>query len=250
MLSKEPQGPRTRVTHILRAVAHFFFHTLGVRFLLALISAFALWWYVVPDGSTSNSQGLATGSYRTVSVLAQLHGNPADGYAVTTVLVSPPTITIQGAIPGLGDANSINTKPIDITGATSTRTRVVGLDLPPGISSTTISTVTVSIYIAPLQGKVTTTAPVTLENLPPNLTATVSPASVSVTLRGPLPELNTVEIHPVVDVGGLAAGSYVLPVQVTAPSDIGVQITPADVTVTLTPTPAATPTPRTGEKLA
>src|SRR6185437_13112000 len=147
---------RSRVTSALRAVARFLFHTLGVRFLLALISAFALWWYVVPDGSTGNSPGLATGSYRTVAVVAQLRGNPADGYAVTSVLVAPPTITIQGAVPGLGDANSINTAPIDITGATSTLTRVIGLDLPLGVSSTTISTVTVSIYVAPLQGKVNT----------------------------------------------------------------------------------------------
>jgi YbbR domain-containing protein len=241
MLSKEPQHPKSRVTSALRAVARFLFHTLGVRFLLALISAFALWWYVVPDGSANNPQGVATGSYRTVAVVAQLHGNPADGYAVTSVLVAPPTVTIQGAVPGLGETNSVNTRPIDITGATSTLTRVIGLDLPPGVSSTTILTVTVSIYIAPLQGKVTTEAPVTLRNLPPNLTATVSPATVSVTLRGPLPKLNTVEIHPIVDVSGLPAGSYVLPVQVAAPSDIGVQITPADVTVTLTPTPTPTP---------
>ena len=226
---------RSRVTSALRAAARFLFHTLGVRFLLALISAFALWWYVVPDGSTGNSPGLATGSYRTVAVVAQLRGNPADGYAVTSVLVAPPTITIQGTVPGLGDANSVNTAPIDITGATSTLTRVIGLDLPLGVSSTTISTVTVSIYVAPLQGKVNTTAPITLNNLPAKLTAAITPATVSVTLKGPLPKLNTVEIHPFVDVSGLVAGSYVLPVQVTVPADIGVQISPADVTVTLTP---------------
>jgi YbbR domain-containing protein len=216
-------------------VSRFLFHTLGVRFVLALISAFALWWYVVPDGSTGNTPGLATGSYRTVAVVAQLHGNPADGYAVTSVLVAPPTITIQGTVPGLGDANAVNTAPIDITGATTTLTRVIGLDLPLGVSSTTVSTVTVSIYIAPLQGKVTTTAPVTLKNLPSNLKATISPASVSVTLRGPLPALNMVEVDPEVDVGGLVAGSYVLPVQVTVPSDISWQAVPADVTVTLAP---------------
>jgi YbbR domain-containing protein len=215
-------------------VAHFLFRTLGLRFLLALVSAFALWWYVVPDSTTGNTPSLATGSYRTVAVVAQLQGNPADGYAVTSVLVAPPTITIQGTVPGLGDANAINTQPIDITGATRTLTRVVGLDLPLGVSSTVVSTVTVSIYIAPLQGKVTASAPVTLQNLSPKLTATITPASVSVTLTGPLPELNTVEIHPLVDVSGEGPGSYVLPVQVATPSDIGVQITPADVTVTLT----------------
>ena len=238
MLSKEnlpSSNLRSRVTGALRAVTRFLFHTLGVRFLLALVSAFALWWYVVPDGSTGNTPGLATGSYRTVAVVAKLSGNPADGYAVTSVLVAPPTITIQGTVPGLGDANSINTAPVDITGATNTLTRVVGLDLPLGVSSTTISTVTVSIYIAPLSGKVTANAPVTLKNLPANLTGTISPASVSVTLKGPLPKLNAVEILPVVDVSGLPAGTYVLPVRVDASSDIDVQITPADVTVTLTP---------------
>jgi YbbR domain-containing protein len=235
--------PRTRVTDALRKVARFFLHTLGVRFLLALVSAFALWWYVIPDGSTGNNASLATGSYRTVSVVPQLQGNPADGYGVTSVLVAPPTITIQGALPGLGDANSINTKSIDITDANRTLTRVVGLVLPLGVSSTTITTVTVSIYIAPLQGKVSTTVPVTFKNLAPNLTASTEPGKVMVTLQGPLPELNTVEIQPVVDVGGLGIGSYVLPVQVSAPADVGVQIKPADVTVTLTLTPIPTPTP-------
>jgi YbbR domain-containing protein len=230
-----PHNLRPRVTSGLRATAHFLFHTLGLRFLLALVSAFALWWYVVPDSNTGNTPSLATGSYRTVAVVAQLRGNPADGYAVTSVLVAPPTITVQGTVPGLGDTNSINTEPIDITGTTATLTRVIGLDFPLGVSSTTVSTVTVSIYIAPLQGKVSASAPVTLKNLSPNLVATILPSSVSVTLRGPLPRLNTVELHPVVDVSGLGAGSYVLPVQVAEPADINVQITPADVTVTLAP---------------
>jgi YbbR domain-containing protein len=226
---------RSRVTRLWRVVTRFLFHTLGVRFLLALVSAFALWWYVVPDGTTVNTPGLGTGSYRTVAVVAKLNGNPADGYAVTSVLVAPPTLTIQGTVPGLGDANSVNTAPVDITGATNTLTRVVGLDLPLGISSTTISTVTVSIYIAPLSGKVTANAPVTLKNLAPTLTGTIAPATVSVALKGPLPKLSTVEILPIVDVSGLGAGTYVLPVEVDVPSDIDVQITPADVTVTLAP---------------
>ncbi|HEY7347719.1 MAG TPA: CdaR family protein [Ktedonobacterales bacterium] len=243
MLSKENSPTHnlsSRVTRGLRAGARFIFHTLGLRFLLALVSTFALWWYVVPDSKTGNTPALATGSYRTVSVVPQLHGNPGDGYAVTSVLVAPPSITIQGTVPGLGDANSINTKPIDIAGAIRTLTRVIGLDLPLGISSTSISTVTVSIYIAPLQGKVTASAPVTLKNLPPNLTGTITPPSVSVTLQGPLPELNAVELTPVVDVGGLGPGSYVLPVQVTVSADISEQTTPADVTVTLTPIPRTT----------
>jgi len=240
MLPKESLSSpilQARLTRGLRAAARFVFHTLGLRFLLALVSAFALWWYVVPDGTnTGTTPSLATGSYRTVAVVAQLHGNPADGYGVTSVLVVPPTITIQGTVPGLGDTNAVNTDPIDITGATTTLTRVVGLDLPLGVASTTVATVTVSIYVAPLPGKVAATVPVTLQNLAPNLTGTSTPASVSVTLQGPLPKLNTVEILPIVDVSGLGPGSYLLPVQVAAPSDIRVQITPADVTVTLTPT--------------
>src|SRR5262245_43980703 len=134
---------RTRVIGALRAVSRFFFHTLGVRFLLALVSAFALWWYVIPDGSgnVGNTAGLGTGSYRTVAVVSPLHGTPADGYAVTSVLIAPPTITIQGTVPGVGDttSNSINTEPIDITDANRTLTRVVGLELPLGVSSTTVS---------------------------------------------------------------------------------------------------------------
>lgn len=240
MLPKESLSSpilQARLTRGLGTAARFVFHTLGLRFLLALVSAFALWWYVVGDGSNmGTTPSLATGSYRNAAVVVQIQGNPADGYGVTSVKVSPETITIQGTVPGLGDVNSVNTDPIEITGATTTLTRVIGLNLPPGVSSPTVSTVTVSIYIAPLPGKVTAAVPVTLQNLGPNLTGTSAPASVSVTLRGQLPKLNTVEILPVVDVSGLGPGSYLLPVQVAAPSDIRVQITPADVTVTLAPT--------------
>jgi|GEM_PF-1523105 len=231
--SHHPVKPR--VVGGLRAIAHFTFHTLGLRFLLALVSAFALWWYVVPGSTPNDTSSLATGSYRTVPVVAQVHGNPADGYAVTGVLVAPPTITIQGTTPGLGDVSYINTETIDITGATATQTLVKALVLPPGVSSTILSTVTVSIYIAPLPGKVTATVPVALKNLAPNLVGTLSPSAVTVTLKGPLPKLNNLEIHPVVDVSGQGPGSYVLAVQVSAPPDISVEITPADVTVTLTP---------------
>ncbi len=238
MLPQDQLPSRTNSFHVmsgLRTIGQFTIHTLGVRFLLAVVFAFALWVYVVL-GASPNTPGLTTGSYRTVPVVVSLRGSPADGYAVTGVLAAPLTITIQGEAPGLGDVNYINTDTIDITGATANITRAgVPLELPPGVSSTTISTVTVSVYIAPLPGKVTATVTVTVKNLAPNLTATVSPASVTITLKGPLPRLNTLQIQPEVDVNGQGPGTYVLPVQVTIPPDISMQIEPADVTVTLTP---------------
>ncbi len=237
MVPKDQLPSRTSGLHVtsgLHATGRFIFHTLGVRFLLALVFAFALWWYVI-HGANISTSSLATGSYRTVPIVVQLRGSPADGYAVTGVLVAPPTITIQGEAPGLGDVNYVNTDTIDITGATATVTQVKALDLPPGVSSTTTSPVTVSVYIAPLPGKVTATVTVTVKNLAPNLAATVYPASVTITLKGPLPRLNTLQIQPEVDVNGQGPGTYVLPVQVAIPPDISMQIEPADVTVTLTP---------------
>ncbi len=236
MAPKDPtvfQKGRFRAIRGMRSIAHFIFNTLGVRFLLALISAFALWWFVVPGPESNGTASTAIGNYRTVPVVVQHVGNPADGYAVTGIQVTPPTITIQGAVPGLGDADYAKTEAIDITGAKATITRVVPLDLPPGVSSTTFSAVTVSIYIAPLPGQITADVPVLVKNLGSNLTASVAPEVVRVTLKGPLPKLNTLDIVPFVDVAGRGAGSYVLPVQLTTPPDITVQIEPADVTVTL-----------------
>lgn len=218
----------------LRAIAHFLLYTLGLRFLLALITAFALWWFVVP-GSPTGSAGSALGNYRTVPIVVQRVGNPADGYAVTSVQVAPPTITIQGTAPTLVNVNYVSTQAIDITGRKATITQVTPLDLPPGVSSASISAVTVSIYITPVVGSISAMAPVTVKNLGANLAEVVTPASVTVTVKGPLPRLTGLDIQPTVDVAGRGPGTYILPVQVSAPTDVTMQASPAEVTVTLTP---------------
>lgn len=218
----------------LRAIAHFLLYTLGLRFLLALITAFALWWFVVP-GSPTGSAGSALGNYRTVPIVVQRVGNPTDGYAVTSVQVAPPTITIQGTAPTLVNVNYVSTQAIDITGRRATITQVVPLDLPPGVSSASISAVTVSIYITPVVGSISAMAPVTVKNLGANLAEVVTPASVTVTVKGPLSRLTGLDIEPTVDVAGRGPGTYILPVQVSAPTDVTMQASPAEVTVTLTP---------------
>ncbi len=228
----------------LRASGRFLFHTLGLRFLLALISAFALWTFVARDANPNGAPGLATSSYRVVAVVAKLHGSPADGYGVTSVSVTPPTITVQGAALSLGDVSYVNTEVLDITNQTDNITRPAIIDLPPGITSTSDTAVTVSIFIAPIAGKVSANVPITLKGLSPGLEATLSPDSVNVTLNGPLPKLKDLNLRAVVDVTGEGPGSYILPVQVATPSDITVQIAPADVTVTLTSAaPGVTVTP-------
>ncbi len=223
-----------RVGRGLRSVARFFLSTLGVRFLLALISAFALWWFVVGPNPDGSSAGSTIGNYRTVPVVIKRTGNPADGYAVTGVQIAPPTITIQGSAPVLSDVNYVSTEPVDISGAKTTITQVIPLDLPPGVSSTTFSAVTVSIYIAPVVGQVSANVPVTVKNLGANLTTSATPLVVKVTLKGPLSRLNKLDIEPVVDVSGLGPGQYSLPVQVSAPPDVTVVVEPVDVTITLT----------------
>jgi YbbR domain-containing protein len=228
------QKLRRDTSRWLRRIAHFLLYTLGLRFLLALITAFALWWFVVP-GSTTGSTGPALGNYRTVPIVVQRVGNPADGYAVTSVQVAPPTITIQGTAPTLVNVNYVSTQAIDITGKKATITQVMPLDLPPGVSSTSFSAVTVSIYITPVVGSISAMAPVTVKNLGANLADVVTPASVTVTVKGPLSRLTGLDIAPTVDVAGRGPGTYILPVQVSAPADVTMQASPAEVTVTLTP---------------
>ncbi len=228
------QSLRQNTTRWLRVIVHFLFYTLGLRFLLELISAFALWWFVAPSPNTQNANS-AIANYRTVPVVVQRAGNPADGYAVTSVQVAPPTITLQGAAPALVNVTYVNTQPIDITGKRATITQVVPLDLPPGVSSTSSTAVTVSIYIAPVVGSISAQAPVTVKNLGANLAEVVTPGSVTVSVTGPLPRLTGLNIEPTVDVSGRGPGTYLLPVEVSSPADVTMQVSPAEVTVTLTP---------------
>jgi hypothetical protein len=106
------------------------------------------------------------------------------------------------------------------------------------------------LSIAALEGSLPITLPLEVVGLPPELKATLSPASVDLLLTGPLPLLNNLTpggIRVSVNLSGLEIGVYqVAPVVDLLPSQVKVaSINPesVEVNIAVAPTAEASATP-------
>ncbi|GAB4468039.1 MAG: CdaR family protein [Anaerolineae bacterium] len=151
--------------------------------------------------------------FQEVAIRVPTIGRPASGYYMTSRVVTPPLVTIQGdpellaSLPPL-----INTQPVDINGLTDDLIIEVGLDLPAGVSVVGSPSVQVLITIAAQQDSrslFVTVKPVGLEE---GLEVTLIPEEIEVFLSGPLPVLQTldpeIDIIVTVDLLGLGPGEY------------------------------------------
>jgi sorbitol-specific phosphotransferase system component IIA len=111
------------------------------------------------------------------------------------------------------------------------------------------TTVDVRIDIDPIQNSTVFIAGVLMRNLPPGMTATLSPTSVQVLLIGSadsLRELGPTDIRAEVDLSNRAPGTHQVQPTVLIPPGIEVaSVVPGTVALTLRllPTPTATPVP-------
>lgn len=175
---------------------------------------------------------------RSVAVSAQITGEPAAGYNVVSVSVSPPTVTISGSQSLIDGTTTIATKSIDLDGATDDVVRTVSLDLPTGGEVTGgPPSVTVTVEIAPAEGVFMFAVPITASGLGGDVTIVGALQSVTVTLFGPLPALHDVSPNDIIasiDVSGDDAGQYRKQVVIKAPAGLTVRsVNPTEITVTL-----------------
>lgn len=183
---------------------------------------------------------------RDVGVRAITSGTPPEGYWLSSLSVTPTSLTLRGD-PGQLDAINgfVDTLAVDISSAVDTLTMDVPLDLPNGVTAVdsggnSVHTVTVVANVAPRTGDLLLTRPVELVGAREGITTTVEPPQVEILLSGPLPTLNEIEANPelvqvVVDVIRLApitGQSVEQTPQVVAPQGVTAQLTPANVLVT------------------
>lgn len=174
--------------------------------------------------------------YKSLPVLVSLHGQPAKGYGVAAVSSSPAEVTADGAPSVLGQLTAVKTAAISLDGRRAgTITRTVSLRLPHGISSR-VHHVTVHVQLASVSVGSSIEVGLTPINLPFGLAVHTRPASVLVTVVGPLSAVNRAasRMRAVVNVGGYRVGTYYLRPTVTAPRGIQVEgVYPSTVTVSL-----------------
>jgi YbbR domain-containing protein len=181
-------------------------------------------------------------------------GQPANGYKLTNITVSPVNVVVFSADPQLVNdlPGYVETEPVDLTDAEDDFDTYVLLNLPEGISVVGDQFVLVQVSIAALEGSLTMSLPVVPVGLLPIHAAIISPEFVDVIVSGPVPILDSLEqenIRVIVDVSGLDLGIHQLEPQVdVTPDRIVVEaILPSTVQVEIiiapTPTPTNTPAP-------
>lgn len=195
---------------------------------------------------------------RTVAVVVEPDGQPADGYSVTNIQVEPATVVLLGSSDTLNNLPGfVQTTPLSIAGAVETVVERLVLNLPENVTAESGSVV-VTVTITPVEATRTIKRQPVIQGLDDGLSASVSLESVDVFLSGPVNRLENLspdEVRVSLDASGLAPGSHVLEVQVITPEGIRVQgINPQVVEVVISgqlPPPAAngpipanpTPTP-------
>jgi YbbR domain-containing protein len=173
---------------------------------------------------------------KTVGVTARIEGEPAAGYAVGGVVVDPPTVVIMGPAGALNGLTEAITEPVSVAGASGpvTETVTIGVADPVvRLRQTQTARVTVSIGAAPEEW-VVHGIKVQVKNGRGD--STVSPADVTVRVRGPRDSIDTNPEHysAAVDVTGLAAGKHMRLVRVEPPGGVGLLgVDPPEVIVTI-----------------
>ncbi|MBW3633902.1 MAG: hypothetical protein KY456_12840 [Chloroflexi bacterium] len=189
---------------------------------------------------------------RSVPVLVQTAGNPAQGYESVGSVANPSTVLLEGPDEVLANILSVVTTPVNIDGATDTVSTRVGLeDLPPDVRvvNPADGSVVAVVQIRP-RGvtQLLSDLPVHVSNVREGFTATVEPDRLGVVVfasEETLANLSGEEISVSVSVVGLGAGRHQIRPSVTVPPEVQwLRTDPEVVVVTLEPETAA-PMPTT-----
>lgn len=194
------------------------------------------------------------GGYRNVIVRVETVGQPADGYKLTNITVSPLNVVVFSSDPQLVNdlPGYVETEPVDLTGAIDDIDTYVAIVLPEGVTMVGDQFVLVQVSIAAIEGSLKMSLPVIPVGLLPIQAAVISPETVDVILSGPVPILDTMtpeDVRAIVDVADLELGIYQLEPQVEVIPDrvIVESVVPSTVEVEIiiapTPTPTSTPAP-------
>ncbi len=164
-------------------------------------------------------------------------GLPAPGYYIEAIRVEPQMVLLTGAPEKLPAEPIVETLPIDINQTTRTvkKTRLP-LVFPENRFQVSPSEVSVSVEIRPINGETVLEIPVEVSP-PEGWQASVVPATVSVTLFGPLPEFKKLRagaVRALAPVRSTEELSFATRLQVIYPEQFQlIRLFPEEVTVKL-----------------
>jgi YbbR domain-containing protein len=191
---------------------------------------------------------------RSVPVLVQTVGNPAQGYESVGSVANPATVLLDGPDEVLANILSVVTTPVNIDGETETVSTRVGLeDLPPDVRvvNPADGSVIAVVQIRP-RGvtQLLSDLPVQVSNIPEGYTAAVEPDTLGVVVfasEETMANLSGEDISASVSVEGLRAGRHQVRPSVTVPPEVQwLRTDPEVIVVTLEPERPVAPAARSG----
>lgn len=187
---------------------------------------------------------------KTVSVVPQVTGTPADGFVVQQQVAVPSTVIVDGPDELLDDLLFISTAPVDITGANQSMSEMVPLvGLPEGVTLVDPSENEIEVRIAigssGGSANLVPDMPIEVVNASDGVNVRVDPGTIDISVSAPtalLSELTPDDIVVTVDVAGLGPGVYTLTPVIQVPDDVTVTNLDPERVVVLIDDGSATPT--------
>ena len=192
---------------------------------------------VIPSTITAALE--RAGEPRTVPVVPDIEGQPAEGFAVGRISTVPESVEIVGPTSLLNNVVEAITEPVSIEGSSERVQSLVTIGVSDRVlrlQTPSAAEVTIEIIPAPVERNLQGLT-ISSRSLEPGLRVTIEPVNVTVGVRGSEALLGDVEesgVDAFIDLAGLPAGRYNLPVTVASSADIGItHIDPPNVVVIL-----------------
>jgi YbbR domain-containing protein len=174
-------------------------------------------------------------------------GSPAAGFELTTAIVEPSFVTVEGDVDQLEPLKAIDTAAIPVTGFSETQTVEAPLALPTGVVALDDRSVTVTIGVRAVTGTRNFEVGVRIIGAQAGFDYKVDVDRVLITVGGSPADLDRLDGSTLAvdaDVSTLGPGTAEVPVTAALPAGVTlVSATPAQVAVTVTPRASAAPSP-------
>jgi YbbR domain-containing protein len=165
---------------------------------------------------------------KSVPVVPAVDGDPAPGFHVGRISATPPLVAVVGPASHVVELKSATTEPVVVARARSSvvdRVTVGVADELVRLVTPQTATVTVEIVATAIEKRLTGVA-VIPRNTPTGRTARITPATVDLVVRGPATVVDALtSIGVFVDLAGLAAGRFELPLHIDSVPSVDVQRT-------------------------
>jgi YbbR domain-containing protein len=192
-----------------------------------------------------------SGRGKTVTVIPQTAGEPAEGYSVTNKVANPQTVTVDGPEDVIAGMIAVSAGPVDVQGATATIQGSVPIyGLPEGVSVIEPSDGNVAVQVDIVADGVRQELAgqsVTHINLGEGLGVEIQPSEITVVVDGSdeaLSELTAGDITVRVDLAGRGPGTYTLKPEVSLVQGLTwISSNPTEVTVTIVSVSGSSATP-------